>query len=225
MNDLGIIFDLDGTLLDSLRDIADSANHVLLSLNQPTYGYERYQTLVGDGVRKLFERALADAGTVLDELLLDDCMRRFVDHYAANLSIHTRPYDGVTRLVESLAAGGTRLAILSNKPDALTKRLVSHHFGDGAFWPVLGQRDSVARKPDPAGVLEIAREWGVAADRIAYVGDTNTDMLTANAAGCFAIGVTWGFRSKEELIRSGADQVVDVAAELAELLEARTGNA
>lgn len=211
MKHRGVIYDLDGTLIDSLRDIGDAANRVLETYHVAPFTTERYRTLVGDGVRVLFERAMAEREVAADATLIDGCMERFLSFYADNLTVYTEPYPGLIDVVQAVAAAGVPQAVLSNKPDLFTKRLAEHYFGGGTFSVVLGQREGVPKKPDPAGALEILESWGVPAGSVAYVGDTNTDMLTAAAAGCFAVGVAWGFRSKEELIRSGAACVVEDA--------------
>ncbi len=208
------IFDLDGTLLDSLADIGNAANRVLESLDQPTHSLERYRTLVGDGVRVLFQRAFEDtnAGAATDQWLAD-CMHRFFHFYDDECLKETKAYPGIDDLLSELQTHQFALGVLSNKPDGFTKRLVQHYF-PGVFSIVLGQRDEVPRKPDPIGVFEIQTQWSVPCDLIAYVGDTNTDMLTARNSGCFAIGVTWGFRSREELVCSGADVIAENASQL-----------
>ncbi len=211
------IFDLDGTLLDSLVDIANSANDVLTKLGHSPHPLSAYSTLVGDGVRVLFERALGLDSQQQSELI-EECMRNFNEIYAVRCVEQSRLYPGIDHLVQELKSAGVKLAVLSNKPDRFTKRLVNHFFAAETFEVVLGQRDAVPRKPDPAAVYEIAQLFQIGADCIAYIGDTNTDMLTAQNAGCFAIGVTWGFRSREELVRCGADALADDAQGLLKLL-------
>ena len=213
----GVIFDLDGTLLNSLQDIANSANEVLDNINRKTFTLDRYRSLVGDGVRILFERALEEDGGA-DDALIDQCMADWRAIYADKCTIESRPYPGILDLLERLQMQSRKLAVLSNKPDAFTKKLVEHYFDPKTFTHVIGQREGIERKPDPNGVFEIQRTWSMASDCVAYVGDTNTDMSTAVNAGVFAIGVTWGFRSKEELVRTGADRIAENAADLWEIL-------
>ena len=177
------IFDLDGTLLDSLEDIAQAANHVLTEIGLDARPIADFRTLVGDGVR-------------------------------------SKPYKGIDELLNSLESAGVALAVLSNKPDSFTQKCVSHFFPETRFRTVLGHSTRFPRKPDPASALWIAESSGVSSDRIAYVGDTNTDMKTAVSAGFFAMGVAWGFRTERELIESGAAAVYSTPSEL---LEAITG--
>lgn len=211
-----VIFDLDGTLLDTLEDIATAANDVLSELEKPTHSIEAYKTLVGDGVSVLFQRALPE--TQCNATLLEDCIRRFQVTYGKRWNNRSRPYNGIDDLLSFIQASGMPMAILSNKPDAFTQECVSHLLGHYHFAMVLGQKDGIPRKPDPAGVHIIARKLGVSTDCIAYVGDTNTDMETAVASGCDAIGVSWGFRSVDELRLSGANWIVNHPLELKKLL-------
>jgi phosphoglycolate phosphatase len=213
----GVIFDLDGTLLDTLRDIAAAANQVLLELKFPEHSVEKYRFLVGDGVRVLFQRALPDGmGT---ERVVDRCVELFERHYAETWDRTSVPYDGIKSLLEALERRRVPMAVLSNKPHAFTLQCVLRFFTSGQFDPVFGQRPNVARKPDPAGVDEICRHWGIPAGKVFYLGDTNTDMWTACAAGCVAVGVTWGFRQASELEASGARFLIDEPAELLPLLD------
>lgn len=213
----GVIFDLDGTLLDTLRDIADAANQVLLELGFPQHQVDDFRFLVGDGVRVLFQRALPDGmGT---DLTVDRCVELFERFYEETWDRTSAPYSGIEALLGVLEQRKIPMAVLSNKPHAFTLQCVSRFFAAGQFDPVLGQRPNVARKPDPAGVVEICRHWGMPAGSVFYLGDTNTDMWTACAAGCVAVGVTWGFRQASELEASGARFLIDEPGELLQLLE------
>jgi phosphoglycolate phosphatase len=199
-----VLFDLDGTLADTLTDLANATNWALAQLGCPTHPVDKYRYMVGDGARQLCTRALpADK---LDRL--DDALRLMRDRYAEHSNEQTRLYDGIPELVAQLAQRGLKLAVLSNKPDGFTKRMVAHYFQPSPFCVVRGQLADVPLKPDPAAALEIAREVGVPAAQWLYLGDTNTDMRTAHAAGMFPVGVLWGFRDRAELEESGAEQVV-----------------
>jgi len=214
----GVIFDLDGTLLDSLEDIANAANEVLRELGKDALPIDRYRVLVGDGVGVLMERILPNAADDAEFRL--ECMHRFEHHYQLHWNKRSKPYDGIDNLLNSLVQSGMALAVFSNKPDAFTKKCVEHFFPQVPFFSVLGQSNRFPKKPDPSGGLWIASQMGVAIDRIAYVGDTNTDMKTAVGAGFFAIGVAWGFRTRQELESSGARVVYnDPSALLAGLLQ------
>jgi phosphoglycolate phosphatase len=210
------IFDLDGTLLDSLEDIANAANEVLQSLGKETYPVHQFQFLVGDGVAMLFQRALPECEQ--DPDLKADCMRRFDESYAKQWNNRSKPYDGIDAMLKKLEQHSVSLSVLSNKPDGFTKKCVAHFFGGFEFAHVLGHSDLFPRKPDPASARWITNQLGIATGRIAYVGDTNTDMKTAVGAGLFAIGVTWGFRPESELLACGAQAICHTAAELADFL-------
>ncbi len=196
------LFDLDGTLLDTLADIADAANTVLDSLGFPTHPTQAYRWMVGAGVRELFQRALP--GESRSEGLVERCTADFAEAYGRTWNVKTRPYDGVPELLGELAGRGIRMAVLSNKPDDFTKRCVGFYFPDGTFDHVLGQREGIPRKPDPAGALEIAGSMGIPAERFVYLGDTAVDIRTALAAGMYPVGALWGFRPREELAGAGA---------------------
>ena len=211
-----VIFDLDGTLLDTLEDIAISANEVLRRFSVTEHPIEAYNTLVGDGVSVLFQRAWP--ATLADPILLESAVDCFHEVYADQWYKRSKPYDGIEILLSRLLDQRVPLAILSNKPDRFTHQCVNHFLGKFAFASVHGQKAGVPRKPDPAGVFAIARELSLRTEEIAYVGDTNTDMETAVSAGCYAIGVSWGFRAEEELRRCGAQEIVHTPGELADLL-------
>jgi phosphoglycolate phosphatase len=207
-----IIFDLDGTLLDTLADIAEAANRVLVKHGLSAHVLDSYRQFVGEGLRVLFERSLP--GEACNEELLAACAEDFRQAYAECWNVRTRPYDGIVELLSCLVTREVRLAVLSNKPDAFTKACVRGYFPEFPFESVLGQRDGVPRKPDPAGALEIAAAMDVAPDQFLYVGDTAVDMRTALAAGMFPVGVLWGFRPLPELLAGGAQAVIQRPQEL-----------
>jgi phosphoglycolate phosphatase len=212
------IFDLDGTLLDSLEDIGNAANEVLVSLGKSPHPIADFRFLVGDGVGVLFQRALPECTTNAE--LHRECMHRFEQTYASQWHNRSKPYDGIPDLLNSLCAQGLKLGVLSNKPDAFTQQCVQHFFPTARFACVMGHSTNFPRKPDPASARWMAAQFGVANDRIAYVGDTNTDMKTAVGAGLFAIGVSWGFRPESELVANGACVVChDVASLEATLIQ------
>ena len=201
-----VIFDLDGTLLDTLADIADSANRVLGGRGCPTHPADAYRQFVGEGLRRLFERALP-ADRRRPEVVAE-CVAGFREAYAEHWNVRTRPYDGVPELLDALSARNVMMAVLSNKPDGFTRRCVDEYLSRWRFEAVLGQREGVPRKPDPAGALEIASRLGVATDRFLYLGDSATDMRTARSAGMRAVGAAWGFRSVDELESAGAEVII-----------------
>ena len=209
-----VVFDLDGTLVDTLRDIGESANFMLGQLGLPTHPIEAYRQKVGDGVVKLVERALPADRADLLETALEIHRGYFRDH----LIVHSRPYAGILEMLEELKQLSIPLAVLSNKPDSLTREICRHFFGTNTFDLVMGHREEMPLKPDPASARSLALEIGIDPAHIAYVGDTSVDMQTANRAGMFAVGVTWGFRDRRELENYGSDVVIDRPEELSVLL-------
>ena len=210
-----VIFDLDGTLLDTLDDIADAMNGVLAARGFPVHPVAAYRTFVGDGVRNLAERTLPAAHRD------DDSVTRFTaelrEAYAKNWNTKTRPYPGVPELLDELARRGVRLAVLSNKPHDFTVQCVTELLPRWRFDVVLGHRDGEALKPDPAGALEVIAKLGTDAKEILYVGDSGMDMETAVRAGVYPLGVLWGFRGGNELRLCGAKALVRDPLEILEL--------
>jgi len=207
-----VLFDLDGTLANTLEDLANATNHALMTLGCPTHPAHEYRYFVGDGARNLILRTLpADKGSLAKEALA--LMR---EHYEAHCFDRTRVYPGIRELVASLR--GRKLAVFSNKPDAFTKRMIAHYFPDNPFAAVRGQVANLPIKPDPTVALQIAAELNVPTAEWLYLGDTNTDMRTAHAAGMFAVGALWGFREREELIEAGAQKLVARPEDVLQLL-------
>jgi phosphoglycolate phosphatase len=205
-----VVFDLDGTLVDTLRDIGESANFMLGQLGLPTHPIAAYRKKVGDGVRKLVQRALPqNRADLLDKALEIHC-----GYFHEHLIVHSQPYAGILEILAALEKSSIPLAVLSNKPDTLTRQVCRHFFGTNTFTQVMGHREEMPLKPDPTSAQALALELGVDPTRMAYVGDTSVDMQTANRAGMFAIGVTWGFRDREELESYGSDIVIDQPSEL-----------
>ncbi|WNG40723.1 HAD family hydrolase [Archangium violaceum] len=208
------LFDLDGTLLDSLHDIGAAMNHALASQGLPVHPLAAYRHFVGEGVQVLVSRAVpADRAELQAPVLA--AYRAF---YAEHMQDHTRPFPGIPALLARLADEGVKLAVLSNKPDASTRRLVADLLPDVRFGAVYGERSGVPRKPDPTAALSIAAELGVGPGDCAFIGDTGVDMETARAAGMYGVGVTWGFRGEEELQTHGARVLARTADELLQAL-------
>ena len=214
-----VVFDLDGTLLNTLQDIAQSANDVLESLGHSAHAIEDYRRFIGDGVEMLFRRALP-VGADTDQLL-EKCKTGFHDVYLRRWNETTTLYPGVPELLTELQERDRRICILSNKPHAATLRCVAEFLSGWEFDCVLGQRDSVPRKPAPDGLHEIQSVLGIERDELLYVGDSNTDMQTACNAEVTGVGVEWGFRDRDELMSEGAASVIAHPSELLELLEGR----
>lgn len=213
----GVIFDLDGTLVNSLDDIADSMNAVLQQNHFPAHPNEDYKLFIGNGLRNLVRTVLPEAFRT-DEKLVGRCLTSMVEIYNGNCLNKTKPYAGITGLLDELASRRVRMAILSNKNDGLTKKIVQALLPGWDFGQVVGLTTEALKKPNPAEALRIAREIGISPTNILYAGDSGTDMQTANNAGMFAVGVLWGFRSKEELLSNGAKVVVEYPEDLIKML-------
>lgn len=209
------IFDLDGTLLDSLSDIADSMNSVLKRHGFNEHPTANYRIFVGNGMRVLVERALPP--NVINQQLLTTCTAQLKDEYATRWNKKTRIYDGIADLLQNLMEKQIALSVLSNKPHDFTTIMVCYYFGDAVFDIVIGA-GMFPEKPDPASALYIAKQLKIDSSEILYVGDSSIDMNTAKAAGMFGCGVLWGFRGKEELLKAGADVLVGHPSEIDELL-------
>ncbi len=212
----GVIFDLDGTLLDTLEDIGNAANAVLAHHGFPSHPILAYRQFVGEGIQVLMKRSLPS--THRDEATLQACLQTMKTEYVRNLNKTAKPYPGIPEVLTKLKAAGLKLAVLSNKPDEFTGRCVTDFFGNELFQVCFGLRPGVPRKPDPAGALEIAQSWQTAPGNILYVGDSGTDMQTAMAAAMFPLGVLWGYRSREELLAHGAKAVIEKPDELLSFL-------
>ncbi|MFA5864951.1 MAG: HAD family hydrolase [Phycisphaerae bacterium] len=200
-----VIFDLDGTLADTLKDLADATNWGLAKLGQPQHRLDNYRYLVGTGRTELCRKALPENRQDLVEQLIV----LMTDYYAKHCFDTTLPYPGIEDLLNNLSAQNIKLAVLSNKPQNFVELTLERLFGRFRFSAVVGDCDDKPRKPDPTGALSIAKALKLPPQQIAYVGDTSTDMQTANRAKMFAIGVSWGFRERQELIDHGANVIVD----------------
>jgi phosphoglycolate phosphatase len=197
-----VIFDLDGTLLDTLADIGSAFNAALKKRGLCEHPPAAYRNFVGDGPRVLTERALpADHR---DPQTVDACLKDYLDFYRNNPEPAARPYPGIPALLDGLTRRGVPMAVVTNKEQAAADRVVKLLLGSWRFLPVFGFRDGAARKPDPAMALSAAERIGLPPPRIAFVGDSGVDMQTATAAGMIPVGVLWGFRTQEELRNSGA---------------------
>lgn len=216
MNYKAVLFDLDGTLLDTIEDLADSMNVVLNRLGFPSHTAETCKEFVGDGVEMFALRALPE--THRDNATVARCAADMRRVYRERWSLKTRLYDGITGLLDGLTRRNIKMSVLSNKPDDSTKAMVAELLAKWRFDPVLGVRPSVPKKPEPTAAIEIATKLELLPERILYLGDTGTDMKTATAAGMFAVGALWGFRTAEELRSSGAEVLVDHPGEVLDLL-------
>lgn len=212
-----IIFDLDGTLLNTIGDLAASVDYVMRSRNLPLHTDSEYRQMVGGGIRRLVQRALPEE-LAKDDAYVDDCVAQFRRYYVDNIDCHTRPYEGMCELLRELVSRGARVAVASNKFQHGTERLVAKFFGDVEFVAVEGNREGAPLKPDPQVVDNIIAKSGVDRSQVVMVGDSGIDIATARAAGIDSIGVAWGFRYAEELYEAGATNVVAQIDELRALL-------
>ena len=213
-----VLFDLDGTLIDTVDDIGDAANRVLSNRGFPIHPISAYYQFVGEGIRVLFTRALPKERR--NEDLINTCLKEFVEDYRRNYDVKSKPYDGIPEMLNALNVRGLKLAILSNKPDPLTKDCVTSLLSNWDFGVVFGQRDSVPRKPNPQAALEIAEKLSISPSDFLYLGDTSIDMKTAVSAGMFPIGAAWGFRSVKELNENGARVIIDKPIQLLDFIKA-----
>jgi phosphoglycolate phosphatase len=211
----GVIFDLDGTLVNSLEDLADSMNIVLQSLNFPTHGYDDYQNFIGSGIRNLVCESLPESHK--DESLINNCFNMFIEVYSSNCINKTKPYEGIIGLLDKLVSLNMKLNVFSNKADELAKKIVLSLLPD-YFEAVIGLSSETYKKPDPSGALQICKNLEINPENIIYVGDSGIDMQTANNAGMYPVGVIWGYRTKEELISNGAKYLLNNPLDLIRIL-------
>jgi phosphoglycolate phosphatase len=211
-----IVFDLDGTLLDTLEDLADSMNEVLAERGFPTHPVDAYRYFVGSGIVDLVALALPEPERT--EARIAECVAGMREVYGRRWDNRTLAYDGVPELLDALTERGVKMAVLSNKPDGPTKLAAQKLLPRWRFERVYGQRDGVPKKPDPAGAIALAAELGVEPSECLYLGDSGSDMQTAVAAGMFPAGALWGFRTADELTEAGARALIAHPAQLLELL-------
>lgn len=216
MNTRLVIFDLDGTLLDTIGDLAVACNAMLALRGLPQHTYEEYCHFVGNGILRLVERALPEPLRTPENVAA--ARADFVKYYIDHIDCHTKPYAGVPELVSELTRRGIGMAVASNKFQEGTSKLIARFFPGVAFAAVFGQRPDVPLKPDPAVVEEILSRTRTSKDQVLYVGDSGVDMQTAAAAGVCSVGVTWGFRDRAELEATGARHIIDRPDELLALL-------
>lgn len=210
-----VIFDLDGTLLDSIEDIASSMNKVLESLQLPTHKIEDYKHFVGGGVDILVENALNNQSKEIK----DEVIKRFKIEYDGKLHSKTLPYDGIYELLDELKKLDINLAVLSNKPHEFTVSYVNHFFKNYNFKEIHGQKKDVPKKPDPKAALYIVKCLDSSCENTYFIGDTKIDMQTAKSANMTAIGVLWGFRDEKELRDFGADFIVSNPLEILKIIK------
>ena len=207
-----VVFDLDGTLLDTLDDLADSMNYVLESNGFPIHDINEYKYFVGNGLRNLVTKALPIEHR--NNEAIDSAFNNMLKEYNKRWYNKTIPYDGIPELLDKLSARGLKLAILSNKEHGITLKITEKFLAKWNFDVVFGERIGVPRKPDPTAALEIIKILNIHPDNIIYLGDSGSDMQTANNSGMYAIGASWGFRGTDELLKAGAQCIIDTPMEL-----------
>ena len=210
------IFDLDGTLLNTISDLAHSANFALQQNGFPGHPIEAYNFFVGNGINKLFERALPENEKTEANILR--IRKSFIPYYDEHNTDYTKPYEGICELLMTLQSKGYMLAVASNKYQAATEKLIKKLFPDISFTAIFGQREGVQIKPDPSIVYDILKIANVTPKETIYVGDSGVDMQTASNSGVFSIGVTWGFRPRKELETAGADYIADCTTEILNIM-------
>lgn len=204
------IFDLDGTLLSTLADLAASTNYALRTHHMPERSLDEVRRFVGNGVKKLMERAIPDG---LNNPLFEETFATFRQHYMQHNLDTTQPYPGIMQLLEQLKAEGKNIAVVSNKFYAATRELCHHFFGD--LVPVaIGEREDIRKKPAPDTVIEALRELGVDKEGAVYIGDSDVDIMTAKNSGMPCVSVLWGFRDKEFLLEHGATTLISKSEEM-----------
>ncbi len=216
MKEKAIIFDLDGTLIDSLTDIALCANQVLKEFNLPTHDIDDYKAFVGGGALVLIQNCMPKNSK---EELVQNVLKRFKEVYDQNLQGNTKPYEGIYDLLKELKNRDIKLGVLSNKPHKFTLKYVEQFFSEYNIIEPHGQKDEIPKKPDPSAAIDIAKAFNLPCENIYFVGDSDVDMQTAKNANMQAVGVEWGFRGVEELIENGADIIVKTPKDILNLVE------
>lgn len=210
------IFDLDGTLTDTLDSLTFSVNETLKEMGLPPVTADKCRQFVGNGARVLMEKSLLEAGEA-DLGRLDEAMRIYGRIFDANCTYHVIPYQGIPELLTGLRQEGVNLAVLSNKPHRQAVHVVESIFGRNVFRHIQGQKENIPRKPDPKAALQIAEELGISPEDTVYIGDSEVDIATGTNAHMKTIGVTWGFRGRAVLLEAGAEQIADSPEEIMKL--------
>lgn len=216
MKPKAIIFDLDGTIIDSIDDLGDSMNAMLANNGYPTHSIENYITWVGNGARLLLQRALPD---VKDEALQQKYLKEFLAVYATNYNVKTKIYEGVAEFLDFLVRQNIQITILTNKPHAETQKIANDYLTPWPFEMILGQREAFPKKPDPQVALKMASDLNLRPSEMLFIGDSATDIKTAVAAGMKPIGVNWGYGTKESMLEAGASIIIESPKELFDIVK------
>lgn len=212
------IFDLDGTLTDTLNSIAYSVNMVLREMELKEISDEQCTAFVGNGARYLLEHALAVSGEAASARI-EEAMERYGRIFQENCTYLVKPYEGIPELLKAMQERGMKLSVLSNKPDRQTKKVVREVLGEENFDFVMGQTEGIRRKPEPDGVYELMKKMGVSKEECLYIGDSEVDITTADRAGVTSVIVTWGFRTKQQLLEAGAKNLADQVDDIFKYIE------
>lgn len=205
-----VIFDLDGTLLNTIKDLGEACNHALKSMGFPTHPVHTYTYMVGNGIRKLIERAYPDG----DKTTIDTLLTKFKEYYNENNTKLTKPYDGISELLAELSARNINIAIASNKYQEATEKIIRYFFPQTPFVSIQGQTEGRNVKPDPSIVFAILSDCPTPKNEVIYIGDSAVDIETARRACIESVGVTWGFRPVSELRNAYADHIVSTPQEI-----------
>lgn len=211
------IFDLDGTLLNTIEDLGRAVNHALAAKGLPIHNMASYPYLVGNGVRNLLLRAVPDE--MRTDSAIDDILKIFKEYYNEHNCDYTTPYDGITELLSELTETGVKVAVASNKYQQATEKIVRHFFPDIDFVTINGQQEGFPVKPDPSIVFDILSKAQATKDETVFIGDSGVDMETARRACIDSIGVTWGFRTEKELTDHFADKIVHKPSEILNIVK------
>ncbi|MCL3779237.1 HAD family hydrolase [Prolixibacteraceae bacterium JC049] len=212
----GVIFDLDGTLIDSIEDLANAMNTVLSNHNLPTHTVPTYKELIGNGIKRLVKESLPKK--YQEEGAFDALVTEMYEIYKENCLIKTKPYDGINELLDLLEKKQIKYAILSNKADAFCKSMVADIFSNRKFEMVMGTTDEAFKKPHPRGVFAICEKWNMKPEEVIFLGDSAVDIKTAQNSGTYGVAATWGFKSKEELVTANPDALINHPMEFKDIL-------
>ena len=212
-----VVFDLDGTLIDSATDLGNAVNRVLAVHGFPIHEIAKYRMFIGDGAETMVKRALPEQSR--DDQTLQRCLGEFLEDYYQNFDVDTVLYDGIADLLDVLSEKSIKLSILTNKPYEIAVKFLDSILSGWEFGVVVGQKNGLPKKPDPAGAFLVSEKLGVSNDQIAYLGDSGIDMRTAVSAGMLPIGVLWGFRGRDELLDNGAKYLINEPLEVNNLIE------